>query len=98
MKILIRTPKFIGDTIMMLPALFLLQKRYPDAHFTILSNPHFEALFRGMNITFIVDNSRQEKGFSNNKNSSKHYVKRAMTWVYFSTTLSLVPYSLNSHI
>ena len=62
MKILIRTPKFIGDTIMMLPALFLLQDKYSDAHFTIVCNPHFEALFRGMNVTLIIDESRQRKG------------------------------------
>jgi heptosyltransferase-2 len=59
MNIIIRTPKFIGDTIMMLPALFLLQKHYKDADITIVCNSSFEAIFRGQGIKkFIIDDTK----------------------------------------
>ncbi len=59
MKIIIKTPNFIGDTIMMLPALILLQRHYKDAQFTVVCPAHSKDLFRGYEIeTIIIDDTR----------------------------------------
>ncbi len=59
MQIIIKTPNFIGDTIMMLPALILLQRHYQDAEFTIVCPPHSKDLFRGYKIKeIIIDDTR----------------------------------------
>lgn len=76
MRILIKTPKFIGDTIMMLPALTMLQKSYPDAEISIVCNPHFEALFRGMDIKDIyIDNTRGKGRLKKTKSLLKELKK-----------------------
>ncbi len=54
MNIIIRTPNFIGDTIMMLPALGLLKMEYPDASYTIVCKAHSRDLFRGKGIDKII--------------------------------------------
>ncbi|HIP43851.1 MAG TPA: glycosyltransferase family 9 protein [Sulfurospirillum arcachonense] len=65
MNIIIKTPNYIGDTIMMLPALFLLQDSYKEAKFTVVCKPYFEQLFRGLDIHhFIIDNTRETKRVS----------------------------------
>jgi heptosyltransferase-2 len=54
MQIIIKTPNFIGDTIMMLPALLLLQEHYKKAEFTIVCPAHSKDLFRGYHIKEII--------------------------------------------
>ncbi len=54
MQIIIKTPNFIGDTIMMLPALLLLQKHYKEAEFTVVCPAHSKDLFRGYPIKEII--------------------------------------------
>ena len=62
MNIIIRTPNFIGDTIMMLPAFELLKLEYPTANFTIMCKESCIDIFRDKGIKkFIVDDSRLEK-------------------------------------
>ncbi len=62
MHIIIKTPNFIGDTIMMMPALFLLQDYYKDAKFTVVCKPHFQDLFRGLDIDdIIIDDTRGKR-------------------------------------
>ncbi len=59
MEIIIKTPNFIGDTIMMLPALTLLQNHYPDASISVLCPAHCADLFRGYGIKeIIIDNTK----------------------------------------
>ena len=59
MKIIIKTPGFIGDTIMMLPALELLKSEYPDAKFTIVCKKNCQDIFRGYGINkIIVDDTK----------------------------------------
>jgi heptosyltransferase II len=38
-KILVRTTNWVGDTVMMIPALTALGKRFPDARITVLASP-----------------------------------------------------------
>lgn len=54
LKIIIRTPNYIGDTIMMLPALELLRNAYPEAVFSIVCRKELQELFRGKGITEII--------------------------------------------
>jgi len=59
MNIIIKTPHFIGDTIMMLPALELLKMEYPNAKFTIVCREHSKDIFRGKEIEeIIVDDTK----------------------------------------
>ncbi len=59
MQIIIKTPNFIGDTIMMLPALVLLQEHYKEAAFTIVCPAHSKDLFRGYRIKeILIDDTR----------------------------------------
>lgn len=61
MHIVIKTPSFIGDTVMMMPALELLVLAYPDAKITVVCKPILCDLFRDKNVTIIVDETKQEK-------------------------------------
>jgi len=45
MNIIIKTPSFIGDTVMMLPALELLKIEYPSAKFTVVCKAHSRDIF-----------------------------------------------------
>lgn len=54
MKIIIRAPNFIGDTIMMLPAFELLKQEYPYAEFTIICKKHSKDIFREKSISKII--------------------------------------------
>lgn len=61
-RIIIRTPNYIGDTIMTLPALELLRIEYPDATFTIVCKPHSAAVFRKKGIEkFILDETKGKR-------------------------------------
>jgi len=46
MNILIKTPNFIGDTVMMMPALELIKRVNKDAKIYIICNPYIKDLFR----------------------------------------------------
>ncbi len=61
-KLIIRTPNYIGDTVMMLPALELVKKEYPDAEITVVCKPHSVALFRGKDIAKIIVDDTKGKG------------------------------------
>ncbi|MBS9768709.1 MAG: glycosyltransferase family 9 protein [Flavobacteriaceae bacterium] len=61
-KIIIRTPNFIGDTVMMLPALELVRMEYPDAEITVVCKPHSAELFRGKGIAKIIVDDTKGKG------------------------------------
>ncbi len=59
MNIIIKAPSFIGDTIMMLPALELLKLEYPDAKFTIVCKESCVDIFRGKCIDrILIDNTK----------------------------------------
>ena len=79
MRIIIRTPNFIGDTIMMLPSLKLIQNHYKDAKITILCPPSCKDLFRGYGINeIIIDDTKRDKRVKNSiklikKLRKKHY-------------------------
>ncbi len=57
-KIIIKTPRFIGDTIMMLSAFELLRAHYGDAKFTVVTPPACVDIFRGMGVDIIVDDTK----------------------------------------
>ncbi len=61
-KIIIRTPNYIGDTVMMLPALELVRMEYPDAEITMVCKPHSVELFRGKGIAKIIVDDTKGKG------------------------------------
>lgn len=62
MKIIIRTPNFIGDTIMMLPALELIKKEYSNSEITIVCKASSVDLFRDKNIkNIIIDDTKNGK-------------------------------------
>ena len=62
-KIIIRTPNFIGDTIMMLSAYNLLSFEYPNAKFTIVCKKHCIDIFRGFdNIEDIIVDDTKDGG------------------------------------
>ncbi len=61
-KIIIRTPNFIGDTVMLLPALELVKMEYPDAEITVVCKSHSVALFRGKGIAKIIVDNTKGKG------------------------------------
>ena len=62
MNIIVKTPNFIGDTIMMLPALELLKLEYPDASFTIVCKASSKDLFRNKGIdSIIIDDTKSAK-------------------------------------
>ena len=59
MNIIIKTPGFIGDTIMMFPALELVKNEYPNANITIVCKAHCKDLFRDKGISkIIIDNTK----------------------------------------
>lgn len=59
-NIIIRTPNFIGDTIMMLPALSLVRTEYPEACITVVCRELCQDIFRGQEIEeIIVDNTKK---------------------------------------
>ncbi len=60
-KIIIRTPNYIGDTVMMLPALELVRIAYPEAEITVVCKPHSVGLFRGKNIAKIITDDTKGK-------------------------------------
>lgn len=62
----IRTPNFIGDTVMMLPALELLKQAYPNVKFIIFAPAINHALFRNRNdiADCIVDETKIHKGLA----------------------------------
>jgi len=65
MNIIIKTPSFIGDTIMMLPALELLKLEYPYAKFTIVCKENCKDVFREKGIDkIIIDNTKGKKRVS----------------------------------
>jgi len=62
MNIIIKTPSFIGDTVMMMPALELLFTEYPNAKFTVVCKPSSKDLFRNKNINkIIIDDIKSDK-------------------------------------
>jgi len=62
MNIIIKTPKFIGDTIMTIPAFELLKKAYPNATFTIVCPASSVDVFREKGIQrFIIDKGKKER-------------------------------------
>lgn len=62
MNIIIRTPNFIGDTIMMLSAFELLKQEYPNASFTIVTKASCVDIFRDKGIQkIIVDDTKSSK-------------------------------------
>jgi heptosyltransferase-2 len=63
-KIIIKTPKFIGDTIMMLSAFELLKSEYPDAEFTIVTLSSCVDIFRNKDISKIIIDTTKD---SNNR-------------------------------
>jgi len=72
-KIIVKTPNFIGDTIMMLPALYMLKKHYKNATFTIVCKPNFETIFREMKIEkFIIDDTKDGSRVSKSKTLIKN--------------------------
>ena len=59
MNIIIKTPNFIGDTIMMLSAFELLKMEYPNANFTIVTQASCVDIFRAKGIKrIIIDDSK----------------------------------------
>ncbi len=54
MNIIIKTPSFIGDAIMMLPALELIKLEYPEANITIVCKDNCQDIFRGHGINKII--------------------------------------------
>lgn len=60
-RIVIRTPNFIGDTVMMLPALDLVRKNYPDSQITIICRPQARAIFRNKGIYNIIEDDTKGK-------------------------------------
>jgi len=62
MKIVVRTPNFIGDSVMMLSAFELLKQAYPNAKFTVVTKASSIDLFRGKGVErFIVDDTKSSK-------------------------------------
>lgn len=62
-KVIIRTPNFIGDTIMMLSAFNLLTLEYPKAKFTIVCKKYSVDIFRGFeNIEEIIVDDTKDGG------------------------------------
>lgn len=61
-NIIIKTPSFIGDSIMTLPTLELLKQEYPIAKFTIVCPSSSKDLFRNKGIDkIIVDDTKKSK-------------------------------------
>jgi len=59
MRIIIRTPNFIGDTIMMLSAFELLKQKYPNASYTIVTKAPCVDIFRDKGVDeIIIDDSK----------------------------------------
>ncbi len=64
--ILIRTPNYLGDTIMSLTAIQLLRKEYPSAVFTFVCPPFFAEFFERYDFTerIVPDCTKLKKGKS----------------------------------
>ena len=59
MNIIIKTPNFIGDTIMSLSAFELLKLEYPQANFTVVTQAPCVDIFRGKGLKrIIIDKSK----------------------------------------
>ncbi len=59
MNIIIKTPNFIGDTIMSLSAFELLKLEYPQANFTVVTQAPCVDIFRGKGVKrIIIDKSK----------------------------------------
>ena len=68
-NIIIKTPSFIGDAIMMLPALELLKLEYPKATFTVLCKASQKDIFRNKGISkIIVDDTKVKSKLQRAKN------------------------------
>jgi len=75
MKIIIKTPKFIGDSIMTLPAFELLRKEFPNAKFTIVCPATSVDVFREKGVEkFIIDKGKKSR-FKNTLNMIKEIRK-----------------------
>ena len=75
MKIIIKTPKFIGDSIMTLPAFELLRKEFPNAKFTIVCPATSVDVFRKKGVEkFIIDKGKKSR-FKNTLNMIKEIRK-----------------------
>jgi heptosyltransferase-2 len=62
MNIIIKTPKFIGDTIMTIPSFELLKKEYPSATFTIVCHASSVDIYRDKGIKrFIIDKGKKDR-------------------------------------
>ena len=62
MNIIVKTPSFIGDTIMCLPAIELLKIQYPESKITIVCKPSSIDLFRNKNMhKIIIDDTKSGK-------------------------------------
>ena len=62
MNIIIKTPKFIGDTIMTLPAFELLRQEYPHASFSIVCPASSVDIFRERGIKrFIIERGKRNR-------------------------------------
>jgi len=74
MNIIVKTPRFIGDTIMMLSAFELLKLEYPNAKFTIVTQKSNVDIFRNKGIhKIIIDETKS------NKNRLKSTIKLIKT-------------------
>ena len=65
MNIVIKTPSFIGDTIMMLSAFELIKLEYPKAHITIICKDYIKDIFRTKGVKIIIDNTKSKNRFLN---------------------------------
>ena len=102
MNIIIKTPNFIGDTIMMLGAFELLKIEYPNALFTIITPKQCVDIFRKKGIAkIIVDDTKSHKGKRLSKTfilikeiRKEHY---DLGFVFHNTLLDAVVFKI-SHI
>jgi len=62
MKIIIKLPNFIGDSIMTIPAIELLKKEYPNASFIIVCRASSKDIFRNFGVKrFIIEEHKLNK-------------------------------------
>jgi len=99
LKIIIKTPKFIGDTIMMLSALELLKTEYPKAEFTIVTlNPCVD-VFRnkGINKIIIDDTKKSKNRFKNTLNLIQKINKEKydLGFIFHNTFLDVLIFKLS---
>ena len=99
LKIIIKTPKFIGDTIMMLSAFELLKLEYPNAEFTIVTlNPCVD-IFRNKGISkVIIDDTKKSKNrFKNTLNLIQEINKEKynLGFIFHNTFLDALIFKLS---